>query len=282
MSTTLQVEKIEIPSKAHFVSQGKGTSPVVMIHGLAASLHDWDFLLPELERAGYAGHALDLLGHGDSPKPNLRGYQMDWLFDHFISWLDSIHLSEPAVLIGHSLGGYLALEFARRFPSRTRGLVLVDPFYSRTQLPVFMRLTYRRPEISGFVTHRMPEWLLRFVIDISSISMGHSAGGLHALPEKVRAQTALDYIRTAPGVYNILNAELDLTSYLSSIMAPSLVLWGERDQTLAPASFVKLVQMLPNARGESIRTGHVPHQSHADWFNGLVLEFLASLRGAQL
>jgi len=66
MSSTAQVEKIKILHKVNFVSQGKG-APVVMIHGLAASLHDWDFLLPRLTEAGYAGYALDLLGHGDSP-----------------------------------------------------------------------------------------------------------------------------------------------------------------------------------------------------------------------
>ncbi len=140
-----------------------------------------------------------------------------------------------------------------------------------------MRFIYRYPGLSGFVTHNTPEWLLRVIIDISSLSMGHSAGGLHSLPEGVRAQTALDYTRTAPGVYNILNAELDLTYSLPSISMTSLVIWGERDQTLAPASFAKLVGMLPVARGRSIRAGHVPHQSNADWFNGLVLTFLSSL-----
>jgi pimeloyl-ACP methyl ester carboxylesterase len=120
--------------------------------------------------------------------------------------------------------------------------------------------------------------LLRLIIDISSLSMGHSAGGLHALPEEVRAQTALDYTRTSPGVYNILNAALDLTPNLPTIRTPTLVIWGDRDQTLAPASFAKLVDLLPHAAGRSIRAGHVPHQSNADWFNGLVLEFLVSLR----
>ena len=248
-----------------------------MIHGLAASLHDWDSLLPQLVNAGFSGYALDLLGHGDGPKPQVRGYRMDWIFDHFLIWFESLHLDQPAVLIGHSLGGYIALEFARRYPERTRGLVLVDPFYSLAQLPPYMRFIYRYPGLSGFITHITPEWLLRVIIDISSLSMEHSAGGSHSLPEGVRAQTALDYTRTAPGVYNILNAELDLTYSLPSISMTSLVIWGERDQTLAPASFAKLVGMLPVARGSSIRAGHVPHQSNADWFNGLVLSFLSSL-----
>jgi pimeloyl-ACP methyl ester carboxylesterase len=276
MSGMALEENFKIPHEVNFVSQGKG-APVIMIHGLAASLHDWDFLLPEIVREGYAGYALDLLGHGDSPKPDVRDYRVDWLFDHFLVWMESLHLNQPPVIIGHSLGGYIALEFARRFPGQTRGLILVDPFFSFDQLPSFMRFVYRHPSVSGFIAHGTPEWLLRLIIDVSSLSMGHSAGGLHALPEEVRAQTTLDYTRTAPGVYNILNAELDLTACLASITPPSLVVWGDRDQTLAPASIAKLVTILPNATGKSIRAGHVPHQSEAAWFNGLVLGFLASL-----
>ena len=277
MSITLQAkDEIKIPSKANYVSQGRG-SPVIMIHGLAASLHDWDLLFPDLDAGGYAGYALDLLGHGNSPKPDSRSYHVDWLLDHFFEWMDLLHLTEPAVLIGHSLGGYIALEYAHQFPDRTRGLILVDPFYSCEQLPQFLRLFYRQSLIGTLVANRTPEWLFRFIVDLTSISMGHSAGGLHSLPEKVRAQTALDYTRTAPGVYNLPNTIQDLTQYLPSISVPSLVVWGERDKTLAPSSFSKLVAVLPKAKAESIRTGHVPHQSNPDWFNALVLEFLNSL-----
>ena len=276
MSTILQVNCAIVASKANFVSQGIG-SPVVMVHGLAASLHDWDFLFPDLVDAGYAGYALDLLGHGDSSKPESRIYKMEWLLDHFAAWLKDLHLTEPAVLIGHSLGGYLALEYAHRFPEQTRALVLVDPFYLKRQLPVWLRVAYRHPAISSFVMHSMPEWFLRYVIDLSSLSIGHSTGGFYTLPKAVRQQTALDYTRTAPGVYGILKDDLDLTPNLSAIASPVLVVWGEHDQTLAPASFEKLIALLPHAAGKSIRAGHVPHQSNAAWFNQIVLNFIKAL-----
>ncbi len=248
-----------------------------MVHGLAASLHDWDFLLPELVKAGYTGYALDLLGHGDSPKPDSRSYQMEWLSEHFEKWLDSLNLTQPAFLIGHSLGGYLVLEYARRFPSRTRGLILVDPFYALSQLPAALRLTYRHPILSGLVAGRTPEWLFRIVVDFTSIAMGHGSGALHSLPEEIRAQTALDYTRTAPGVYNLPNTGMDFTPYLASISVPTLVVWGEQDQTLATSSFSNLVAAMPNAREEHVRAGHVPHQSNSDWFNKLTLDFLKTL-----
>jgi pimeloyl-ACP methyl ester carboxylesterase len=272
----IQADRLDIPTTVHFVRQGSG-APVVMIHGIAASLHDWDELVPELTKRGYASHALDLLGHGDSPKPASRAYHMEWLYQHFEQWMRSLRLTEPAVIIGHSLGGYLALEYARRASAWTRGLVLVNPFYSLSQLPLLLRRTYRHPTLSGFIATRLPEWVFRVVVDVTSVGMGHSSGALHSLPEHIRAQTALDYTRTAPGVYNIPNTGEDLTYHLGSISKPTLVVWGERDQTLAPASFHKLVELMPHARGASIRAGHVPHQSNAEWFNRQVLEFLGSL-----
>ena len=270
-------EALNIPTYVNFIEQGQG-APIILIHGLAASLHDWDDLVPELVQHGYAAYALDLLGHGESAKPDSRAYEIDWLFDHLAAWIDSLGLDQPPVLVGHSLGGYLTLEYARRFPERIRGLVLVDPFYRLEQLPALLRLSYHRPEINMTVVERTPEWLFRIIIDATSLSMGHSSGGAHNLPGHIRAQTALDYKRTAPGVYNIPNTIADLTPRLPSIAQPALVVWGVRDSTLAPSSFMDLVRALPNVVGsKTFIAGHVPHQSHAVEFNPLVLEFLKSL-----
>ena len=276
-NTSQPSETLEIPSQVNFNQQGEG-APVILIHGLAASLHDWDDLVPDLVQRGYSTYALDLLGHGDSPKPESRAYQIDWVFDHLVGWIDSLELEQPPVLVGHSLGGYLTLEYARRFPERTRGLVLVDPFYRLTQLPALLRLSYHRPTLNMTVVERTPEWLFRIIIDATSLSMGHSNGGSHNLPEHIRAQTALDYKRTAPGVYNLPNTLTDMTPHLADIIHPALVVWGTRDNTLAPASFTDLVAGLPNVvHSEKFVAGHVPHQSHAAEFNPLVLEFLKQL-----
>jgi pimeloyl-ACP methyl ester carboxylesterase len=270
------INDLAIPATANFVQQGNGT-PVVLVHGVAASLHDWDDLTPALVKNGYASYALDLLGHGDSPKPASRAYHIDWVFEHFLHWITSLHLTEPAVIIGHSLGGYIALEYARRFPALTRGLILVNPFYSLSQLPFLLRRTYRHPSLSSMISLQLPEWIFRLVIDVTSMGMGHSSGAIHALPEHVRAQTALDYTRTASGVYNIPNTLGDLTGHLPSMSLPALVVWGSRDQTLAPSSFPKLVEVMPRAEGKTIHAGHVPHQSNAKEFNEMTLDFLSRL-----
>jgi pimeloyl-ACP methyl ester carboxylesterase len=265
-----------IPTTANYVQQGRGT-PVILIHGIAASLHDWDDIIPLLTESGYAAYAPDLLGHGDSPKLDSRAYQMDWIFEHFFGWVKSLRLTEPAILVGHSLGGHIALEYARRASAWTRGLVLVNPFYSPSQLPRLLRKTYGRTNLGGMLVEKAPNWLFRFLVDMSSAAMGHSVGALHSLPEHIRAQTALDFQRTAPGVYHIPGAIRDMTASLHEVNTPSLVVWGDRDRTLSPTSFPKLVDTLPKARGEVFRAGHVPHQSHAEAFNQAVLKFLKEL-----
>ncbi|MEO8356108.1 MAG: alpha/beta hydrolase [Chloroflexota bacterium] len=269
-------DRLTIPTTANYIQQGSGT-PVILIHGVAASLHDWDELIPDLSRSGHATYALDLLGHGDSPKLASRAYQMDWLVEHFSGWMQSLHLTEPAILIGHSLGGYIALEYAQRVSAWTRGLVLVNPLYSLSQLPRLLRRTYRRPHLSSFIVERTPGWVFRFIVDVTSRAMGHGSGAIHSLPEKVRAQTALDYMRTAPGIYNVFNNGRDLSEHLPSMSLPTLVVWGERDQTLAPSSFTRMVNQMPRAIGRSIHAGHVPHQSNPLEFNQMVLEFLSNL-----
>jgi pimeloyl-ACP methyl ester carboxylesterase len=265
-----------VPTTVNYVQHGSG-APVILIHGVAASLHDWDDLVPELARNGCASYALDLLGHGDSPKPASRAYHIDWVFEHFLRWMRSLRLTEPAVLVGHSLGGYIALEYARRVSAWTRGLVLVSPFYSRLQLPPLLRRSYSNRNLRGVIAEKTPQWMFRAIVDVTSRAMGHSAGALHSLPEHIRAQTALDYTRTAPGVYNIPSVLTDLTEHLHSISLPTLVVWGDRDQTLAPDSFPRLVNALPRAEGKPIRAGHVPHQSNAKEFNEMVTTFISRL-----
>jgi len=266
------------PSVVNYICQGEG-APVVMIHGLAASLHDWDFLTPPLVNSGYQACALDLLGHGESAHPpRIEDYTAENVFLHMAAWVETLGLREPAVLVGHSLGGYLALDYALRFPSYVKALILVNPFYSTRQLSSFLQLIFRRQLLNTSLIERTPYWLFRAAIDVTSLHFGSGGDGIHTLPEVVRIQTALDYKRADPGIYNIPRTMRDLTVDLPRVSAPTLVIWGARDQTLAPASFPELVRLLPNARGETlVSCGHVPHQCHAAQFNCLVMDFLADL-----
>jgi pimeloyl-ACP methyl ester carboxylesterase len=258
----------------NYVQQGTG-APVILIHGLAASLFDWNDLLPELAGAGYAAYALDLLGHGQSHKPkHLGDYTVENVFAHFNAWINSLELTGPLTLVGHSLGGYLSIQYALRHPERVRALVLADPFYSFEQLPLLLRLYYRYPLLDATLIQHAPEWLIRSVVDLTSLSIRNG----YVLPKDVRMQTAADYKRANPGIFNILHSFKDLTPCLSSVSQPTLVLWGERDQTLAPALFQRILDEIPKASGSGLPgAGHVPHQSHAKEFNQRVLEFLLTV-----
>lgn len=265
-------------TQAHYVQAGTGT-PVIMVHGLAASLHDWDMLLPELITRGYSSYALDLLGHGQSPKPSqLENYTSDSVFAHMAGWIDALKFDQPFILIGHSLGGYMSLRYALHNPERVRALVLANPFYSQSQLPAMLRFFLRRPLLNIKVLERTPYWLFRMFIDVTSLQFGNSNERIHNLPELVRIQTALDYKRAAPGIYNIPRTLRDLVPNLPHITQPSLVIWGARDQTIDPKTFPELVEKLPNASSEIMPVcGHVPHQCHAKEFNKKVLEFLGTV-----
>jgi pimeloyl-ACP methyl ester carboxylesterase len=267
-----------VNSVVNSVCVGEGP-PVLMLHGLAASLHDWDGLLPELAARGYAGYAVDLLGHGDSAKPvRIGDYTSDSVFAHLQGWIDALELDEPAILVGHSLGGYLSLQYALRYPERVRALVLVNPFYTVGQLPPALRFFLRRPLFNTSLIERTPYWLFRIIVDVSSLQFGHSNDKLHNLPLGIRVQTALDFKRAAPGIYNIPRTLHDLAPDLSTITQPALVIWGAHDQTIDPKTFPSLIEKLPNARGEIMPLcGHVPHQCHTREFNAKVFEFFGSL-----
>jgi len=266
----------------NFVHQGAG-APVILTHGLAASLHDWDDLLPVLAASGYAGYALDLFGHGDSYKPaDHNEYTFDAVFDHYSAWIDSLEIAEPMTLAGHSLGGALSLIYALRYPERVRALVLVNPFYNIHQLPLILRIAYRRKLINTMLMDRTPYRLFRLMVDVTSFNYSLGQRKAHSLPQHIRHQTALDYTRASSGIYNIPRTLPDLTLDLPRIQQPTLLVWGNRDPTLAPESFRDIEKTLPNVVASHTMPicGHVPHQCHPDKFNPYVMKFLQTLSEA--
>lgn len=109
--------------RLHLVCQGAGAPTVVLEAGMAGWSTDWALVQPALaahtrtcayDRAGYG--ASDPLGAGQPPRPQADLQRL----------LDSATLAGPVVLVGHSLGGLLVADYARRHPARVAGLVLVD------------------------------------------------------------------------------------------------------------------------------------------------------------
>lgn len=265
--------------KVNYVQQGGGM-PVILTHGLAASLHDWDDLIPEVAAAGYAGYAPDLLGHGESEKPREHHlYSVENVYDHFAKWIDALRIDRPMVLVGHSLGGGLSMMYALRNSKRVKGLVLINPFYSIRQLPGMLQLMFRRRLLNTKLIDLTPYRVFRMLVDVTSFNfyIGHREA--HVLPEHIRYQTALDYKRASSGIYNIPRTPPGADFDITRLHQPTLLLWGNRDQTLDPASFPKLAARIPNLKGTHAFPicGHVPHQCHPQDLNPHVMDFLAGL-----
>lgn len=255
----------------HYVAAGNGP-PVILIHGMAASLHDWEALLPELVPAGFRAYAPDLLGHGDSAKPDdPRLYHSRAVFACFEEWLESLGLTEPPVLIGHSLGGYLSLRYSLRHPEKLRALVLVDPLYSPNQLSPLLRVLQRRPGLGTKALQLVPEWMIHTVIGWDpTIATNFS--------HRARLQIASDLKRASPQILYIPRTVRDLTPKLPKVTQRTLVIWGEKDLTLRPASFPTLVAQLPAADGQVVPgCGHQPHIGKPELVNRAVLNFLKRL-----
>jgi pimeloyl-ACP methyl ester carboxylesterase len=270
---------LEYRQVVNYVQQGEG-APIILAHGLAASLHDWDDLLPVLADSGYAGYALDLLGHGESYKPVDRSkYTVENVFDHFSNWIEMLQINEPMTLVGHSLGSALSLMYALRNPERVNALVLVNPFYDVKQLSPAMQSSFLRRLLSTHFVDLTPYWLYRFFVDATSFNLFIGQRKTHVLPEHIRYQTALDFKRASSGIYNIVHTLPNLISDLPLIHQPTLLLWGGRDQTLDLQSFSQLGKLLPNVIDSKVMPicGHVPHQCHPFEFNPHVMKFLQYL-----
>ena len=103
-----------------YAEAGSGT-PLLFIHGFPLSKAIW---LPQLEALNTSFQIItpDLRGHGDSesvPGP----YSMQMLAGDLNALLDNLGINQPVVICGHSMGGYLAIEFFRQYPQRVAGII---------------------------------------------------------------------------------------------------------------------------------------------------------------
>jgi pimeloyl-ACP methyl ester carboxylesterase len=257
------------PENGHnYIAAGDGP-PLVLLHGMGSSLRTWDQLVPQLTAAGYRVYALDLLGHGRSLQPDdPERYHIDSYYEHFVTWLDGLGLDEEVSIIGHSMGAYLGLLHAQARRETVNRLVLLDPYYSPVQLSDWLRRSARRPGLSARVMRAVPEWLISPFVRLSP-------NVPRRMPEAMVQQMARDYKRMHPNITATVGSTRDLSEDLRQVHAEALVIWGEKDFTLAPGSFPRMVRRLPRGQAKPIpQAGHMPHLSEADEVTALILDFL--------
>lgn len=128
------------------IDSGKGQT-VVLLHGIASSGESWKYVVDELNKEKYRIVALDLLGFGKSPQPNWLKYSVEDHARSVLLTLSRMRVSEPFILVGHSMGSLVAAEIAHAHPKKVKHLILHQmPMYN-PEFSVgrrnFTRKTYR-------------------------------------------------------------------------------------------------------------------------------------------
>ena len=121
---TVQDRWVELRGlKFHYRDWGGKGQPIVLLHGLASQSHIFDLVAPLLTREAHVV-ALDQRGHGESDKPD-AGYGFENVVADLLAFLDALKIKRT-ILVGHSWGGNVALQFAATHPDRAAALVFVD------------------------------------------------------------------------------------------------------------------------------------------------------------
>jgi pimeloyl-ACP methyl ester carboxylesterase len=109
--------------RVHYVSYGKGSEALVLIHGWTCNVDNWRDQIPDFARRNRV-IAIDLPGHGQSDKPQIT-YSMD-LFARAVEAVMRDGKVKRAVFVGHSMGTPVARQFYRKYPDKTLAIVIVD------------------------------------------------------------------------------------------------------------------------------------------------------------
>ena len=251
----------------HHHVEGDGP-PVIMIHGISQAMTDWHALTPELVSAGFSAIAVDLLGHGDSPKPEeAEYYTMRTVYGTFESWVEALRLDPPYYMVGHSLGGYLTLNYALRNPEDIGAMVLINPLFSLKQLSGFLNFFMPLNGLGVRLLKSTPQWLVNSFLE-------RSDSFTTRLPPDARLMYARNVKRASPYFLRIPETAEDLIPQLGHITPKTLVIYGLLDYIENPESFPQLVAALPNADGLPMEgCGHQPHHNNPELVNQTIVDF---------
>jgi pimeloyl-ACP methyl ester carboxylesterase len=232
-----------------YVERGEASGlPVLFLHGYADSWRSFESVLPHLPNSFHA-FALTQRGHGDAGRP-LADYRPQDFATDLAAFMDALELG-PAVIVGHSMGSYVAQRFALDYPERTRGLVLSGSFTTVRGNPAVVDLW--ASAVSKLLDPIDPGFVAGF--QRSTLARPVPQAFLDTMVEESLKVPARVWRAALQGLFMA-----DHSGELQEIRAPTLIVWGDRDaffsrrdqDALAAAIAGSQLTVYPGA-------GHAPH-----------------------
>jgi pimeloyl-ACP methyl ester carboxylesterase len=263
-------------SRTYIEQWGDPTDPaVVLVHGLGDdAATDWRHLAPELAGNFYV-IAFDLPGFGRSEKYNAL-YTPD-TYTRVVSWVVDTYVGRPFALVGHSMGGTIALNYAAAHSDRLTRLVLIDV------AGVLHRTAFTKHLLDGLILPDSNDNARGDNLDELNALLGFSLEDVDRLPVEMDAVLLSPLARgTLLGADPRMIAGFALVQHnfsgrLQQVTVPTLVIWGADDDVTPLRTGRLLAQRLPTARLEVIqRAGHTPMIDSTTRLNQLVLDELNS------
>ncbi|WP_456600238.1 alpha/beta fold hydrolase [Blastococcus sp. SYSU DS0616] len=272
--------------KRAFLRAGDGP-PLLLLHGIGNNCQTWAGVIDRLAES-HTVIAPDLLGHGDSDKP--RGDYSIAGYANGVRDLLAVLDVERATVVGHSLGGGIALQFAYQFPERCERLALVGSGGLGSELSAGLRaasLPGAELVVTALAGISGPLRIgLRAVDQLGALAgwrrvrdLAEAGDALLALQDAEARRAFLRTLRGAVDVRGQAVTALDRLYLADSV--PMLVIWGGRDP-IVPAQHAEPVRAaVPSARIEVFEdAGHWPHLDEPDRFCDVLLDFVATTEPA--
>jgi pimeloyl-[acyl-carrier protein] methyl ester esterase len=247
----------------HVQTLGSQGTDLVFLHGWGLSARIWESLAGRL-KTRFRCHLVDLPGHGESAA-GPAGLN---------NWVDAVMntIEQPAVFIGWSLGGLVALGAARRYPERVQGLVLVATLARFVREPgndygmKTQAIEATRRGLSEDFSTTLSEFLMQQVLGEPG-----AARAVRSLRNDLMDQPpARDALERGLDIL----FEADFRDALPGIVQPALVVAGARDRMAHPDAMAAMVDTLPNAEFWRVdRAAHAPFISHEKPFADRVAAF---------
>ncbi|MGF1514798.1 MAG: alpha/beta fold hydrolase [Elainellaceae cyanobacterium] len=244
---------------APLIAHPEAQAPLLLIHGFDSSVLEFRRLMPRLAHYRETW-AIDLLGFGFTERPPSVPYTAASIKQHLYATWRSL-IDRPVVLVGASMGGAAAMDFALTYPDSVEALVLLDsvgaargPNLSRFLPPLVGQLAagiLRNPGVRQRIS-RQAYFDPTFASDDAA-----RCAALHlACPNWQGALT--DFTRS--GGYSVLTRR-----QIAQVAQPTLLLWGRNDAILGTKTATELQRLIPNSVLSWIdHCGHVPHLERPD------------------